>query len=70
MCQKFDDSLIDILYIFDNNIIIKALYFSFYWICKFLFFIIKPLYKRLESKKNNNFDSSIYTFLETMFKVF
>ena len=57
MCQKFDDSLIDILYIFDNNIIIKALYFSFYWICKFLFFIFKPLYKRLESKKNNNFDS-------------
>ena len=57
MCQKFDDSLIDILYIFDNNIIIRAFYFSFYWICKFLFFIFKPLYKRLESKKNNNFDS-------------
>ena len=57
MCQKFDDSLIDILYVFDNNIIIKAFYFSFYWICKSLFFIFKPLYKRLESKKNNNFDS-------------
>jgi hypothetical protein len=57
MCQKFDDSLIDILYVFDNNIIIKAFYFSFYWICKFIFFIFKPLYKRLESKKNNNFDS-------------
>jgi len=57
MCQKFDDSLIDILYVLDNNIIIKAIYFSFYWICKSLFFIFKPLYKRLESKKNNNFDS-------------
>jgi len=57
MCQKFDDSLIDILYVFDNNIIVKAIYFSFYWICKSLFFIFKPLYKRLESKKNNNFDS-------------
>jgi hypothetical protein len=40
-----------------KNIIIKAIYFSFYWICKSLFFIFKPLYKRLESKKNNNFDS-------------
>lgn len=57
MCQKYDDSLIDILYVLDNNIIIKAVYFSFYWICKSLFFIFKPLYKRLESKKNNNFDS-------------
>jgi hypothetical protein len=57
MCQKYDDSLIDILYVLDNNIIIKALYFSFYWICKFLFFIFTPLYKRLEAKKNNNFDS-------------
>ena len=57
MCQKFDESLIDILFVLDNNIIVKALYFSFYWICKFLFFIFTPLYKRLESKKNNNFDS-------------
>jgi hypothetical protein len=57
MCQKYDDSLIDILYVLDNNIIIKAIYFSFYWICKFLFFIFTPLYKRLEAKKNNNFDS-------------
>jgi len=57
MCQKYDDSLIDILYVLDNNIIIKSVYFSFYWICKSLFFIFKPLYKRLESKKNNNFDS-------------
>jgi len=57
MCQKYDESLIDILYVLDNNTIVKALYFSFYWICKFLFFIFKPLYKRLESKKNNNFDS-------------
>ncbi len=57
ICQKFDESLIDILYVFDNNIIVKSLYFSFYWICKSLFFIFKPLYRRLESKKNNNFDS-------------
>ena len=57
MCQKYDDSIIDILYVLDNNIIIKSVYFSFYWICKSLFFIFKPLYKRLESKKNNNFDS-------------
>lgn len=57
MCQKFDESLIDILYVLDNNIIVKSLYFSFYWICKLLFFIFTPLYKRLESKKNNNFDS-------------
>ena len=57
MCQKYDDSLIDILYVLDNNVIIKAIYFSFYWICKFLFFIFTPLYKRLEAKKNNNFDS-------------
>ena len=57
MCQKFDESLIDILFVLDNNIIVKALYFSFYWICKFLFYIFTPLYKRLESKKNNNFDS-------------
>ena len=57
MCQKYDESLIDILYVLDNNTIVKALYFSFYWICKFLFFIFTPLYKRLEAKKNNNFDS-------------
>jgi len=57
MCQKYDESLIDILYVLDNNTIVKALYFSFYWICKTLFFVFKPLYKRLETKKNNNFDS-------------
>jgi len=66
MCQKFDESLIDILYVLDNNIIIKALYFSFYWICKSLFFIFKPFYKRLESKKNNNFDSIKNLFIKRL----
>ncbi len=66
MCQKFDDSLIDILYILDNNIIVKALYFSFYWICKTIFFLFKPFYKRLESKKNNNFDSVKNLFIKRL----
>jgi hypothetical protein len=66
MCQKFDESLIDILYVLDNNIIIKSLYFSFYWICKSLFFIFKPFYKRLESKKNNNFDSVKNLFIKRL----
>ena len=66
MCQKFDDSLIDILYILDNNIIVKALYFSFYWTCKTIFFLFKPFYKRLESKKNNNFDSVKNLFIKRL----
>ncbi len=66
MCQKYDESLIDILNVLDNNIIVKALYFSFYYICKFLFFIFTPLYKRLESKKNNNYDSIKNLFIKRL----
>jgi len=66
MCQKYDDSFIDILYVLDNNIIVKALYFSFYWICKFIFFILTPFYKRLEYKKNNNFDSVKNLFIKRL----
>ena len=57
MCQKYDESLIDVLFIADKSFIIKTIYFGFYWLCKFIFFIFGPLYKRLETKKNNNYDS-------------
>ena len=55
--HKFDESFIEILYIFDEFFIIKALYFGFYWLCKSIFFIFSPIYKRLENKKKNNYDS-------------
>ncbi len=55
--QKFDESFIEILYMFDEFFIIKALYFGFYWLCKSIFFIFSPIYKRLENKKKNNYDS-------------
>jgi hypothetical protein len=55
--QKFDDSFIEILYILDEFFIVKALYFGFYWICKSIFFIFSPIYKRFENKKKNNYES-------------